>query len=91
MPAIINDKFVQLTGPFEIRQDLIPIIRKQCSDFHFVTRLGISAVDGDMVSINGEVFEIGKTGMFEVKNINISSIYFLKDMPETTIVDCVLD
>lgn len=86
----INDKFVQLHGPFKKDEELVDIIKKDYPNFLNIKKLGIQSVSTHFCSINGQNFEIGKTEILEFNNVGITSLYFNQDEPATTLIDCVL-
>lgn len=87
---MINDKFVQIHGPFAINEELTDIIKKNYPDFLYIEKLGIQSTPDHFCSINRKDFEIGKTGILELNNVNINSLFFKQNEPDTTIIDCIL-
>lgn len=87
----INDKFVQLQGPFTHNQELVDLIKAQFPNFQFIKRIGIQSTYSSGCFLNGQKFEIGKTEILELNEVHITSIYFETDEPASTIVDCVLE
>ncbi len=87
---MINDKFVQIHGPFEKNEELVDIIKKNFPSFLNIKKLGIQSISAHICCINGRNFEIGKTEILEFDGINVTSIFFRQDEPANTIVDCIL-
>lgn len=87
---MINDKFVQIHGPFSKNEELINIIKKDYPDFKFIQKIGIQSISTNICCINGQNFEIGKTGILELNEVSITSLYFKQDELATTLVDCLL-
>lgn len=87
---MINDKFVQLHGPFEKNEELIDRIKENYPGFQYIKKIGIQSKMNNVCSLNGQDFEIGKTEILEFNEVNITSIYFKQDEPETTLIDCIL-
>lgn len=87
---MINDKFVQIHGPFKQNEELIGIIKKDFPSFLNIKKLGVQSISTHICCINGQNFEIGKTEILEFNEVNITSIYFKQDEPATTLVDCIL-
>jgi ABC-type uncharacterized transport system ATPase subunit len=87
---MVNDKFIQLHGPFSQNEELIDRIKKNYSDFKSIKQIGIQSQSTNICCINGQNFEIGKTGILELNEVNITSIYFKQDELATTLVDCLL-
>ena len=83
----------QLKGPFHVDEELFTKIQNTSSEkIAAVQHLGIQTVTGDlvMIEINGKEIEIGKTGMYEVRNTEITSIKFKTNVDENTLVDYVI-
>lgn len=89
MDIIKNNMFMgQLCGPFFANEELYNLIEEQAAtDILYIMHLGISTKKDTMVYINGELYQIGKTGMYEVGNTKITSIYFQEDTDNNTIID----
>ena len=89
----MNGYMGQLKGPFQPDEELFINIQNTSSEkIAAVQHLGIQTVTGDlvMIEINGKEIEIGKTGIYEVRNTEITSIKFKTDVDENTLVDYVI-
>lgn len=89
----MNGYMGQLKGPFHADEELFTKIQNTSSEkIAAVQHLGIQTVTGDlvMIEINGKEIEIGKTGMYEVRNTEITSIKFKTNVDENTLVDYVI-
>lgn len=89
----MNGYMGQLKGPFQADEELFTKIQNTSSEkIAAVQHLGIQTVTGDlvMIEINGKEIEIGKTGIYEVRNTEITSIKFKTDVDENTLVDYVI-
>ena len=89
----MNSYMGQLKGPFQADEELFTKIQNTSSEkIAAVQHLGIQTVTGDlvMIEINGKEIEIGKTGMYEVRNTEITSIKFKTNVDENTLVDYVI-
>lgn len=89
----MNGYMGQLKGPFQADEELFTKIQNTSSEkITAVQHLGIQTVTGDlvMIEINGKEIEIGKTGMYEVRNTEITSIKFKTNVNENTLVDYVI-
>ena len=89
----MNGYMGQLKGPFQADEELFTKIQNTSSEkIAAVQHLGIQTVTGDlvMIEINGKEIEIGKTGMYEVRNTEITSIKFKTNADENTLVDYVI-
>lgn len=91
----------QLIGPFEANQNLMSLINDQCvSTPKYLKHIGIQTDVHDVVKhpetlielkVNGKLFtiEIGKTGIYEIGNAEVTLIRFLNDRDNNTIVDYI--
>ena len=89
----MNGYMGQLKGPFQADEELFTRIQNASSEkIAAVQLLGIQTVTEDlvMIEINGKEIEIGKTGMYEVRNTEITSIKFKTNVDENTLVDYVI-
>ena len=89
----MNGYMGQLKGPFQAGEELFTKIQNTSSEkIAAVQHLGIQTVTGDlvMIEINGKEIEIGKTGIYEVRNTEITSIKFKINVDENTLVDYVI-
>ncbi len=89
----MNGYMGQLKGPFQADEELFTKIQNTSSEkIAAVQHLGIQTVTEDlvMIEINGKEIEIGKTGMYEVRNTEITSIKFKINVDENTLVDYVI-
>ena len=87
-----NNKFQgQLKGPFSEGQELMDLIKTDAAiDVAYVTHLGVQTETPYYISINGKQVEIGKTGIYEIGNTEITSIIFKQDVDDNTIIDYVI-
>lgn len=87
-----NDKYVQLQGPFKKNEELISIIKEKFKgNVGYISRIGIQSRYQTKVMINGEEFIIGLSGMLDIRNVKITSCYFLHDVSDLTIIDCIIE
>ena len=78
----------QLLGPFEANQELMDLIQQDAlREIEYVKHLGIQTEIGSLLKIDDETIEVGKTGIYEIGNTEINSIYFLEDTDDNTIID----
>ena len=83
-----NRRQGQLKGPFSVNQELYDLIKQDAAaDFETVQHLGIQCEKDNIVIINGTERMIGRTGIYELMNTEISSIYFAQDVDLNTIID----
>ena len=99
--AAINGFFGNLQGPFLANQELFTKIQEECvNQINYLSKLGIHYVgDFDLdlegqrqgfqifIKINGISFQLGKTRMLELEDVQIISLQFEQDMPEWCYID----
>lgn len=86
----MNRGFFQLTGPFERNEELIDKIRETNPGFNYIKKLGVQSKMGHQLKINDKQFMIGEKDLIEFFDVNITSIFFLQDENEKTILDFIL-
>lgn len=89
----------QIQGPFQANQELMGLIRQQSvKTVSYIKHLGIQTPTDNVVIhpsalveliINGKktTIEVGKTNIYEIGNTEITSIKFLEDKDNNTIID----
>lgn len=88
-----NGHVGQVVGPFTANVDLLddeqPIgLLTPEKDRPIIYKLGIQALPGTVVRINGNDIKIGATGIYELDDvIKIKSIIFPNGAQNTTIID----
>ena len=83
-----NGHMGQLLGPFIANEELYDkIVAAAAQPFDYVNHIGIQTDVKNYIYINGKEYEIGKTGIYEIGNTEITSIYFAQDTDENTIID----
>lgn len=81
----------QLVGPFKANEELYAKIQDAAiKEIKLFRHLGIQAESGTIVIIDGKEFEIGITGMYEIEQINLLSLYFKNDI-KRAIIDYVIE
>lgn len=95
----INKYQGQLQGPFKANEELMNRITEQCLTApNYVKHLGIqTATDNVIINPNAlvsliicgkeQTIEIGKTNCYEIGNTKVTSIKFLEDKDNNTIID----
>ena len=86
-----NRKFVQVKGPFAAGEEITDRIKAVTSEFRYIKKLGIQTKVANKCRINNEVFEIGKTGMLDFSDVEVTSVVFEQDEPDATLVDCIIE
>lgn len=84
----VNGYTSQLIGPFEENEELFEKINDNAiEEVAYVNHLGIQTDVSNYVYINGEKYEIGKTGIYEIGNAKVTSLYFAQNVDNNTIID----
>ena len=84
----VNGCVGQLIGPFLANEELYDLIVDGAAQpVDYVSHLGIQTDVRNYVYINDKEYEIGKTGIYEIGNTEIKSIFFAQDVDENTIID----
>ena len=87
----INGHMGQLVGPFKAKQELYHLIQENAYvNIMYVEQIGVQTAKDAILYINHEPFQIGKGGIYEIGNTEITSLYFDKDTDEYTIIDYVV-
>ena len=90
----MNGYMGQLQGPFQANEELYTRIKESCIEkMDSIRHLGIQTITGDkvVIKINNKEIEIGKTGMYEVRDTEITSIKFKMDVDANTILDYTIN
>ena len=100
MADIINGFFGHLSGPFKQNVQIFNILNQQSGRrINYISKLGIHCVynfDLDIkgqwypqinIRINNKEFTIGKTGILELENCQITSIQFLNNTGDNVYID----
>ena len=97
-----NEFFGSLQGPFNANEELITKIQEECSEtIDYISKIGIhyfinyNLVDltgvitptPPTIVINNKEFQIGKTGVLEFEDTNITSIYFSENTSDSIYID----
>lgn len=94
-----NGFFGQIQGPFESNQNLMLLIKQQCNakqgndDNIYISKLGIyyptfsENTNIPIVSINEKDFAIGKSGVLELEDVQITSLKTLQNVNNTFFID----
>lgn len=84
----MNKFYGQIRGPFTAGEDIFAKIKvKMGGTSNYLSTLGIQAFCGKLVNINGNQFEIGPAEMLDFEDINVTSLSFVDDVGEDTIID----
>lgn len=81
----------QLVGPFKANEELYAKIQDAAmKEIKLFRHLGIQAEPETIVIIDGKEFEIGITGIYEIEQTNLLSLYFKSDI-RRAIIDYVIE
>ena len=81
----MNGRTGQITGALKANQELMEIIKSVAAgEVLYVHHLGIQTSPKTEISLNNKDILIGDTGIYEIDNAEINSIYFKNDL------DCIL-
>lgn len=81
----------QIIGPFEAYEELYDRIKADAAvNVYCVKHIGVQTDVRNVILINGEEREIGKTGIYEIGNTEITSIQFPIDVDKNTIIDYII-
>lgn len=79
---------------FAANQEIFTLIQDLAHvEVDYLERVGIQAPPGTMILINNSTaskIEIGKTGLYEADDVEITSLKFLEDSPESVIIDFII-
>ena len=82
----------QLRGPFTAEQELFTLIKEAAAvPFTYITHIGVQTDVRNIIIVNGKEYEIGKTGIYEIGNTEITSLKFKEDVDINTIVDYTIE
>lgn len=82
----------QLRGPFIAEQELFTLIKEAAAvPFTYITHIGVQTDIRNIIIVNGKEYEIGKTGIYEIGNTEITSLKFKEDVDINTIVDYTIE
>lgn len=74
---------------FKNRQNIINLIEQKGYHNFYISHLGIQAEPKTTFIFNGNQIEVGITGIYEITNTHINSLYFLKD-ESNVIIDYII-
>lgn len=82
-----NNKYTaQLRGSFKAGQELYSQMQEAATGIiQNVVHLGVQVEPGTMIVINNKEIEIGQTGIYEIYNTKITSLYFKNDVSNVLI------
>ena len=88
----VNRYTGQLIGPFTANEELYDkIVAAAAYPIDYVSHIGIQTDVKNYIYINGKEYEIGKTGIYEIGNTEITSLKFKEDVDINTIVDYTIE
>lgn len=75
--------FGQYVGPFAANEEIIQDAG--------INRIAISGKVGEVFTINGKEIHLGKTGMYEVDEVEVTSLKFNQDVDATHFVTYLIE
>ena len=84
----VNGYTGQLVGPFNANEELYDKISAAAAQpIAYINHIGVQTDVKNYIYINNKEYEIGKTGIYEIGNTEITSIYFAQDTDDNSIID----
>ena len=86
----------QSQGHFSPEQDIFILISEQCQKgtsgegITGLSKFGIFAPEGTIILLNNKEIKIGKTKIYQIDEVNITSIKFLENSSNEVIIDFVV-
>lgn len=83
----------QPNGYFAANEEILNLIQNLASvQVDYLERIGIEAPPGTEIKINNQehLFQIGKTGFYEVDDVIIQSLKFPINSPKNVIIDFII-
>lgn len=82
----------QPNGYFTANQNIMLLIQNDCNNQYHgaVQRIGIDTDPDTNIELNGKNIKIGKTGFYEINNVQITSFKFLQNSSKSTIIDYII-
>lgn len=95
MASIASSKSGQLLGPFTGGDNLIAQIEPNFNSlYNYIGHLGVEVIPNigneAIIVCNGIEYKIGDTGLLDIVNCKITSMYFKYDMSRETKINYVL-
>ena len=93
---MINGFFGQISGPFSANEQVITKIQEQCLyPIKYISKIGITYTGNSSflessnfsIIINNIQFQLGKTKMLELEDVQITSIKFKEDINDKIYID----
>lgn len=99
--AATNGFFGNLQGPFNENVELLELIQAECKDqINYLSKIGIHYVGGFNLDLKGNYFpqifilinndiefQLGRTRMLELEDVEITSIKFMQDVDDNVYID----
>lgn len=76
---------------FPVKQELINLIQEESSiPISGLKKLSVFTLQGTRMQINEKEIRIGKTGIYEIEDVEITSFQFLDNVSSQTIIDFII-
>lgn len=82
----------QIGHIFSANQNIYALIQqKSVNPLRFIKKISIIASEGTKMRLNGKQIYIGKTGFYEIEDVQITSFEFLDDTSSNVIIDFIVE
>jgi len=84
--------FDQPNGYFTTNQNIMLLIQNDCNNQYHgsIQRVSIDTDPDTNIELNGKNIKIGKTGFYEINNVQITSFKFLQNSSKSTVIDYII-
>lgn len=81
----------QTNGYFAANQEIMDLISADCAvAVSFLQRLGIQTPAGTRIKVNNKEIEVGKTNIYELSNVEITSLKFVNNSSAYTVINYII-
>lgn len=81
----------QANGYFEANQEIMNLISADCAAaVSYLQRLGIQTPAGTRIKINNKEIEVGKTNIYELNNVEVTSLKFVNNSSTYTVINYII-
>lgn len=77
---------------FSANQNIYSLIQQDTVDsIRYIKKISITAPEGTRMNLNGKQIHIGKTGIYEAEDLQITSFVFLDNTSSDVIIDFIVE
>lgn len=81
----------QENGKFLANQQIFTLIQDESvAEIRYISRIGISAPFKTRIKLNNIQIQIGKTNIYQLEKVEITSIKFVEDTSNNVIIDFII-